>query len=139
MYFDQLSGACSTRKLVETFFSAVFRPFLLSIAGFNPPAVSGNYVWTLSLLYPQSYHGWMGFSLKGGTPRTRNQLLLSISKNIFCANQLEGSVKYWLTLTQFISIKLDNNFWLFVVKRFYKNKLIGFSVLAPKWKIQTTE
>ena len=28
VYFDQLSGACSTRKLVETFFSAVFRPFL---------------------------------------------------------------------------------------------------------------
>ena len=32
VYFDQLLGACSTRKLVETFFSAVFRHtcFLLS-------------------------------------------------------------------------------------------------------------
>ena len=28
VYFDQLSGACCTRKLVETFFSDVFRPFL---------------------------------------------------------------------------------------------------------------
>ena len=28
VYFDQLSGACSTRKLLETFFSAIFWPLL---------------------------------------------------------------------------------------------------------------
>ena len=28
VYFDQLSGAACTRKLVETFFKAVFQPFL---------------------------------------------------------------------------------------------------------------
>ena len=28
LYFDQLSGDARTRKLVETFFSAVFQPFL---------------------------------------------------------------------------------------------------------------
>ena len=29
VYFDQLLGAVRTQKLVETFFSAVFQPFLL--------------------------------------------------------------------------------------------------------------
>ena len=36
VYFDQLSGAESTRKLVETFFSAVFRPFLFFFVDFRP-------------------------------------------------------------------------------------------------------
>ena len=40
VYFDQLSGAACTRKLVKTFFSAVFQPFLF---------ISKLFQW---------FHGW---------------------------------------------------------------------------------
>ena len=83
VYFDQLSGDCSTRKLVETFFSAVFWPFLFFFLDFRPFLVisrlksSKNEQKNVKLSTPQSWSTCKItqsnlFSIKNGKNRRKS-------------------------------------------------------------------